>query len=112
MTLDVAIRLQVRRLLDLGMTQKAIGARMGMKPSAFNRWFNEEKKNPAGLNALQGLRHLLADLKAEATRDVMQLSDQDRGVLEAEMEAVKTLRQIRKNRAAMKPVTKDRKKGR
>lgn len=111
MDMDVAIRLQVRRLIQLGMNQKTLAGRMGMSPSAFNRWLHQEKKKPIDVGALEGLRHFLADLRLEATRDVTVVSSEELGRLETEQEVVKTLRQIQKRRAGAK-LSQKRQKGR
>jgi transcriptional regulator with XRE-family HTH domain len=37
-----ALRKRVLRLLELGVTQKAIAGRMGMSQAALSRWINDE----------------------------------------------------------------------
>lgn len=94
MDTNVALRLQAWRLVRLGINQKVIGARMGMKASAFSRWLRQEVKRPATVAALDGLRQYLSDLKDETARDPGTLTDAEREQLEAELGATKTEHRI------------------
>lgn len=96
MDTNVALRLQTWRLIRLGLNQKVIAHKMGMSPSAFNRWLHLEKKGPASLDALDGLRRFLGELRTEAERDVASLTKEEHQRLETELGATKTEVRIRR----------------
>lgn len=112
MDTNVALRLQTWRLIRLGLNQKVIAQKMGMSASAFNRWLHREKKGPASLGALDGLRHFLSELRAEATRDVTAMTPDEVERLETELGVTETERRIRqkvKKQATIKRVKRGRK---
>lgn len=63
------LRTQARRLIDLGVSQKILAARMGMTPSTFSKWLNAKPGiSPASVVALDGLNAFIAELREEAQR--------------------------------------------
>lgn len=63
MDTNEALRQQALRLVKHGVSQKVLGARMGMKESTFSRWLNGKPGvNPASVVALDGLAAFVKDL--------------------------------------------------
>lgn len=109
MDTNVALRLQAWRLVRLGINQKVIAGRMGMKESAFSRWLRQEVQRPATVSALDGLRQYLSDLKEETTRDPGTITEAERERLEAELDATHTekrIHTIKKKHAKTRAATK------
>jgi transposase-like protein len=66
MDTNEAIRKQVVRLIDQGVSQKVLAKKMGVSPTWLSRWVNQKRERPMVLKvaAMDGLAHYVAELTA------------------------------------------------
>lgn len=95
METNALLWVRVKRLINLGMNQKAVAGYMQIPASTFSKWLNQRSAGVPSLNALDGFQKLLDTLRTEIDLDVAAMSEEEQKRLRAEMESLKTAHVIR-----------------
>lgn len=105
------LRLQALRLIQLGVTQKTIAHRMGMSEPRFSAWLRDTETIHPRLDALDGFRQFLADLRVEVTKDVSAESISELEARLAEHEAGKVVHDVSSGSKKPRAMSRRRYKG-
>lgn len=106
MDTNEALRQRIVRLVNFGISQKVIAARMDMAPSTLSKWLNRKKgSGPPSVTALDGFNKFVSQLREESLLDPTHLPAQEQERLEAETGAMETKHRIhQQERMAARPI--------